>query len=131
MREREMSKIRRGGIERERIEAIKRGVDLVTLVKAKGVRLRKNGRSYFGLCPFHGDKNPSFSGRDASFGTSDNGPLSRRGFLFRLRRTKNLPSLPLLHNKHYVNLPETFYALQLSPHPPQADHLPALPEKGF
>jgi DNA primase catalytic core len=61
MREREMSKIRRGGIERERIEAIKRGVDLVTLVKAKGVRLRKNGRSYFGLCPFHGDKNPSFS----------------------------------------------------------------------
>ncbi|CAB1066131.1 DNA primase DnaG, partial [Olavius sp. associated proteobacterium Delta 1] len=48
-------------IERERIEAIKRGVDLTALVKAKGVRLRKNGKSYFGLCPFHGDKNPSFS----------------------------------------------------------------------
>jgi len=64
----------------------------------------------------------------ASFGTSDNGPLSRRGFLFRLRRTKNLPSLPLLHNKHYVNLPEAFYALQLSP---PTCHLPALPEKGF
>ncbi|CAB1064769.1 DNA primase DnaG, partial [Olavius sp. associated proteobacterium Delta 1] len=48
-------------IERERIEAIKRGVDLIALVKAKGVKLRKNGKSYFGLCPFHGDKNPSFS----------------------------------------------------------------------
>ena len=48
-------------IERERIEAIKRDVDLIALVKAKGVRLRKNGKSYFGLCPFHGDKNPSFS----------------------------------------------------------------------
>jgi len=48
-------------IERERIEAIKRDVDLAALVKAKGVKLRKNGKSYFGLCPFHGDKNPSFS----------------------------------------------------------------------
>jgi len=48
-------------IERERIEAIKRDVDLIALVKAKGVKLRKNGKSYFGLCPFHGDKNPSFS----------------------------------------------------------------------
>ena len=48
-------------IERERIEAIKRDVDIVALVKAKGVRLRKNGKSYFGLCPFHGDKKPSFS----------------------------------------------------------------------
>ena len=48
-------------IEREKIEAIKRGVDLAALVKAKGVKLRKNGKSYFGLCPFHGDKNPSFS----------------------------------------------------------------------
>ncbi|CAB1057634.1 hypothetical protein D1BOALGB6SA_2387, partial [Olavius sp. associated proteobacterium Delta 1] len=34
-------------IERERIEAIKRGVDLAALVKAKGVKLRKNGKSYF------------------------------------------------------------------------------------
>jgi len=61
MREREMSKIRRGGIEKETIEAIKRDVDLAALVKARGVKLRKNGKSYFGLCPFHGDKNPSFS----------------------------------------------------------------------
>ena len=48
-------------IERERIEAIKREVDLAALVKAKGVNLRKNGKSYFGLCPFHDDHNPSFS----------------------------------------------------------------------
>ena len=48
-------------IERQRIEAIKRDVDLIALVKAKGVKLRKNGKSYFGLCPFHADKNPSFS----------------------------------------------------------------------
>jgi len=48
-------------IEKERIESIKQSVDLAALVRAKGVSLRKNGKSYFGLCPFHGDKNPSFS----------------------------------------------------------------------
>ena len=61
MREREMSKIRRGGIEKERIESIKAGVDLAALVKSKGIDLKKNGKSYFGLCPFHDDTNPSLS----------------------------------------------------------------------
>jgi len=48
-------------IEKERIEAIKRDVDLAALVKAKGIELKKNGKSYFGLCPFHDDHNPSLS----------------------------------------------------------------------
>jgi len=48
-------------IERETIEAIKRDVDLVPLVKAKGIELKKNGKSYFGLCPFHDDTKPSLS----------------------------------------------------------------------
>jgi len=48
-------------IEKERIEAIKAGVDLAALVRAKGIELKKNGKSYFGLCPFHDDHNPSFS----------------------------------------------------------------------
>ena len=48
-------------IEKEKIEAIKRDVDLVPLVKAKGIELKKNGKSYFGLCPFHDDTNPSLS----------------------------------------------------------------------
>ena len=48
-------------IEKERIEAIKAGVDLTALVMAKGIELKKNGKSYFGLCPFHDDHNPSLS----------------------------------------------------------------------
>jgi DNA primase len=48
-------------IEKEVIEAIKHGVDLKALVEAKGINLKKNGKSYFGLCPFHADKNPSLS----------------------------------------------------------------------
>jgi len=48
-------------IERERIEAIKRDVDLAALVRAKGIERKKNGKSYFGLCPFHDDTNSSLS----------------------------------------------------------------------
>ena len=48
-------------IEKERIESIKAGVDLAALVKSKGIDLKKNGKSYHGLCPFHDDTNPSLS----------------------------------------------------------------------
>jgi DNA primase len=48
-------------IEKDRIKSIKSTVDLVALVNAKGITLKKNGKSYFGLCPFHHDTNPSLS----------------------------------------------------------------------
>ncbi len=48
-------------IEKERIEAIKKDTDMVALAQAKGVNMKKNGKGWFGLCPFHADKNPSFS----------------------------------------------------------------------
>jgi DNA primase len=37
----------------EVIASIKHGVDLVALVQAKGIELKKNGKGCFGLCPFH------------------------------------------------------------------------------
>jgi len=48
-------------MEKDTIEAIKHGVDLVAFIRSKGIPLKKNGKSYFGLCPFHDDTNPSFS----------------------------------------------------------------------
>ena len=48
-------------IEKERIEEIKRSVDLKALVESRGVKLKKNGKGYIGLCPFHADHQPSFS----------------------------------------------------------------------
>jgi DNA primase catalytic core len=47
-------------IDKEDIEQAKR-TDLVALVQAKGIALKKNGKSHMGLCPFHADKNPSLS----------------------------------------------------------------------
>ncbi len=43
-----------------KIEEIRERVDIVALVQRHGVELKKSGRSYKGLCPFHGEKSPSF-----------------------------------------------------------------------
>lgn len=48
-------------IEKERIEAVKRSVDLVGLIRSRGIELKKNGKGYVGLCPFHAEETPSFS----------------------------------------------------------------------
>jgi DNA primase len=42
------------------IEKIRTSVDIVDVV-SEYVQLKKQGRNYFGLCPFHGENSPSFS----------------------------------------------------------------------
>jgi len=41
------------------IEAVKRSVDLVALIRSSGVALRRKGKQYVGRCPFHDDTEPS------------------------------------------------------------------------
>ena len=48
-------------ITNEAIEKLKREVDLVKLVRSEGVELRRRGRNFVGLCPFHDEKKPSFT----------------------------------------------------------------------
>jgi len=36
-------------------------LDIVELIEKLGVRLKKTGKEYAGLCPFHDDHNPSLS----------------------------------------------------------------------
>ena len=40
-------------------EAIKRTTDLVVVIQAHGVELKREGKDWVGLCPFHGDQTPS------------------------------------------------------------------------
>lgn len=40
-------------------EAIKRAVDAVAVIQSYGVALKKEGKDWIGLCPFHDDKKPS------------------------------------------------------------------------
>ena len=43
------------------LDRIKQTVDLVELIRSRGVELTQNGKGYKGLCPFHADEAPSFS----------------------------------------------------------------------
>lgn len=74
-------------IEKEKIETIKTTVDLKALVEAKGIKLKKNGKGFFGLCPFHADKTPSLSVNPATnlwqcFGCGAGGDVIRFVELF-------------------------------------------------
>ena len=44
----------------EVIEEVRTKNDIVDVISGY-VRLQKKGSSYFGLCPFHNEKSPSFS----------------------------------------------------------------------
>jgi len=44
----------------DQIEEVKKKTDMVTLV-SEYVELKKAGRNFKGLCPFHNEKTPSFT----------------------------------------------------------------------
>ena len=46
-------------IAEQELNHLKREVSLLRLVEAAGVTLKKHGKDYLGLCPFHDDKEPS------------------------------------------------------------------------
>ncbi len=74
-------------IEKERIEAIKRDIDLAAFIESRGIMLKKNGKGYTGLCPFHEDTNPSLSVNPAKnlwqcFGCGTGGDIIRFVELF-------------------------------------------------
>lgn len=47
-------------IAEEKVAEIRQAVDIVDVI-SDYVQLKKQGRNYFGLCPFHGENTPSFS----------------------------------------------------------------------
>nr|WP_249310353.1 DNA primase [Bacillus sp. FJAT-49736] len=47
-------------IPEEKINEIRQSIDIVDVI-GEYVHLKKQGRNYFGLCPFHGENTPSFS----------------------------------------------------------------------
>lgn len=95
-------------IQEEVIEKIKEANDIVDVI-SESVPLKKSGKNYWGLCPFHQEKTPSFSvTRDKQlfkcFGCGEGGNV-----ITFVMKSKNLPfneAIKLLADKANITIAE-------------------------
>lgn len=97
-----------GYIPDEKIEEIRSRADILEIV-SEFVTLRKRGKSYTGLCPFHGEKTPSFTVNvDRQifhcFGCGEGGNVIR--FLMKINNLSFPEAVRSLAAKVGVDLPE-------------------------
>lgn len=95
--------------EEDLIEEVREKNDIVDVISSY-VSLKKKGSSYFGLCPFHNEKSPSFSvSREKQmyycFGCGQGGNVFT--FLMEYNRLSFVEALQELAGKAGVELPET------------------------
>src|SRR5699024_5846232 len=92
------------------IEKIRKSNDIVEVV-GEYVQLKKQGRNFFGLCPFHGEKTPSFSVTPEKqifhcFGCGKGGNVIT--FLMEMEDYSFYEALAFLANRAGVEIPEAF-----------------------
>ncbi len=97
----------KGYIPQEKIGEIKSRVGIVDLI-SEYVTLKKAGRNFVGLCPFHKEKTPSFSVNPEKqifycFGCGEGGDIF--AFLMKLNGTSFAESVRHLANKAGIPLP--------------------------
>ena len=97
-----------GRINREIIEEVRAAANIVDVVGSH-VPLRKRGRNYLGLCPFHGEKEPSFTVSDEKqifhcFGCGASGSVF--DFLMRSRNLSFAEAVKELANRYSIPLPQ-------------------------
>ncbi len=73
------------------------------------VSLKKRGRSWIGLCPFHPDKNPSFSVNEEKqlfycFGCGEGGNVLK--FLMKIQGINFVEAVKVLANRYGIPIPE-------------------------
>ena len=93
---------------REVIEEIRTAANIVDVVGSQ-VSLRKQGKNYVGLCPFHQEKTPSFSVSDERqlfhcFGCGASGSVF--DFLMRMRNITFTEAAKDLARRYNVSLPK-------------------------
>jgi len=98
-----------GRIPEDTLQTVRDRVDLVELI-GRYVALKKAGRSYKGLCPFHHEKTPSFTvnpdrGAYHCFGCGEGG--NAFGFLMRLENLTFPEAVRSLAAEHGVAIPES------------------------
>ena len=103
----------------EQVELIRRSADIVEVI-SDFVQLKKQGRQYIGLCPFHGEKSPSFSVSPDKqlyhcFGCGAGGNVF--SFLMELEGLTFIESVRKLGTKLNIDLPEESSSLNSSDTP--------------
>lgn len=98
----------------ELIEEIRMRSDIVDIISGY-VKLKKQGSSYFGLCPFHNEKSPSFSVSPGKqmyycFGCGEGGNVFT--FLMRYENDTFLEAVSILAKRAGVELPEVEYTAE-------------------
>lgn len=91
------------------IEEIRKANDIVDII-GEYIQLKKQGRNYFGLCPFHGEKTPSFSVTQEKqifhcFGCGKGGNVIT--FLMEMENYSFYEALQFLADRSGIQLPET------------------------
>lgn len=96
----------------ELVEEVRMKNDIVDVISGY-VRLQKKGSSYFGLCPFHNEKSPSFSVSRSKqmyycFGCGAGGNVFT--FIMEYENYSFLEALKMLADRAGVELPEMEYS---------------------
>ncbi len=99
----------------ELIEEIRTKNDIVEVISGS-VRLQKKGSSYFGLCPFHNEKSPSFSVSPVKqmyycFGCGAGGNVIT--FLMEYENATFQEAVKILADRAGVSLPEVEYSEEM------------------
>jgi len=92
----------------EAVLRIKNQIDIVEIISEEVV-LKKKGKTYWGLCPFHGEKTPSFSvtaerGIFKCFGCGVGGDAIT--FLMKLHNWDYVQTIKYLSERYNIPLPE-------------------------
>ena len=90
------------------IDEIKANVNIVDII-GQYVSLKRQGRNYFGLCPFHNEKSPSFCVSESKqifhcFGCGAGGDAL--GFLKRIENIEFKEAIEMLADIANVTLPK-------------------------
>ena len=89
-------------------EQVRDAADIVEVISSY-VPLKKRGQNYWGCCPFHGEKTPSFSVNPAKnmfycFGCHEGGDIFK--FIMKIENCGFMDALKLLANRYGIAVPE-------------------------
>lgn len=100
-------------IEQSFIEELVARANIVEVVSSYNISLKKSGSNYFGLCPFHAEKSPSFSvSVDKQlfhcFGCSEGGGVIT--FIMKMENQSYVEAIKTLADMYHMEVLETGYS---------------------